>query len=180
MSSQSIPTACACCLAAMLANPRAATAAAASMTSAVNSKARALSAEQQPILGYQPKNFVEDVAVLDLDHRSILARLSMETEDGLAEAQEIYVSGRKDVLGYGELTIKDLSAKAGVDLVGSLTYATFEEYYGKSEYNDLAPTAEYADIWVQAAFDGGATTSFRSGKDFDFSSFGLEGRAGKL
>ena len=148
-------------------------AAASSVASAVNSKARSLS-EPKQILGiYQPKTYVEDVAILDLDHRSILARLAMETEDGMAEAQEIYASGRKDVLSYGDsdLTIKNLSAKAGVDLVDSSTYKMFVNYYGKSEY---------ADMWVQAAFDGGATTLFSGGTvDFTSSSVGVEGRAGK-
>ncbi len=93
----------------------------------------------------------------------------------MAEASNVYASGRNDVLGYGDdkLTIKNLSAKAEAEFVGSLTYKTFVDYYGKSEY---------ADMWVQAAFDGGATSSFSSG-NVDFTSesfyFSLEGRAGK-
>lgn len=127
--------------------------------------------EQQAFLGlYEPETNVDDIAALDLDHRSIVARLATGDEEGLLEAQDVYSKGRDGDGDGSGLTIKRLSTMAG-DLTASSTYQTFVKYYGESE--------DYADQWITKSFEGGATTSLANG-DVDFSNFDVEGRAGKI
>ncbi|KAL7543689.1 hypothetical protein ACHAXR_012997 [Thalassiosira sp. AJA248-18] len=153
---RALPT-CACCIAAMLANP----------SLAVAATTRAMS-EQQAFLGlYEPETNVDDIAALDLDHRSIVARLATGDGEGLLEAQDVYSKGR-DGDGSG-LTIKLLSTMAG-NLAASSTYQNFLKYYGESDY---------ADQWIEASFEGGATSSLANG-DVDFSNFDFEGRAAAI
>ena len=114
---------------------------------------------------YKLETNVDEIAALDLDQRSIVARLATGDEEGLAEAQEVYTKGRNpdDEI----VTISDLSVKAGELLSNSSTYNTFVDFYGGSDY---------ADRWVTASFTGGATDGDFY---FDFSQFDVEGRAGK-
>ena len=130
---------------------------------AVSSTTRAMSSEQAFIGLYTPDSNVDKIAVLDLDQRSIVARLAAEDDEGLTEAQNVYSNGRITDAA-SDLTIKGLSIDASDVLSGSATYQLFVDYYGDPEY---------ADRWVAASFDGKATL------DVDFSKFDVEGRAGK-
>ena len=92
---QTLPT-CACCIAAYLTAPVA--------TAIKVGGARALS--EQSFLGlYDPTNNVDAIAALDLDQRSIVARLATGDRNGLTEAQSISSNGRR----ISELNIKSLS-----------------------------------------------------------------------
>ena len=146
---------CACCAAALLTGHDA----------AATATATRATAEQAPFLDYKLETNVDEIAALDLDQRSIVARLATCDEEGLTEAQEVYTKGRN--LEEEIVTIRDLSVKAGELLSNSSTYNTFVDFYGGSDY---------ADRWATSSFTGGAT-----GGDFyfDFSQFDVEGRAGK-
>ena len=157
-----MPTACACCIAAMLTKAATAVAAVSSTTT------RAISSEQAFIGLYTPDSNVDKIAVLDLDQRSIVARLAAEDEEGLTEAENVYSNGRITDTA-SDLTIKGLSIDASDVLSGSATYQLFVDYYGDPEY---------ADRWVTASFDGKATT-LNDAVNVDFSKFDVEGRAGK-
>lgn len=150
--------ACACCVAAVLAGHDA---------TATRTAARMM-AEQAPFLEYHLETNVDAFAALDLDQRSIVARLATGDEDGLTEAQSVYSNGR-DIADdkIPVVTIRDLSVKAGEQLSNSSTYNTFVEFYGGFDY---------ADQWATASFTGNATGEMF---DFDFSQFEVEGRAGK-
>ncbi len=149
---------CACCAAALLAvHDAAATATVTRVT-----------AEQAPFLEYKLETNVDEIAALDLDQRSIVARLATGDEEGLAEAQEVYTSGRNlEDESNTVVTIRDLSVRAGEQLSDSSTYNTFVDFYGGSDY---------ADRWATESFTGGATDGDFY---FDFSQFDVEGRAGK-
>jgi hypothetical protein len=150
--------ACACCVAAVLAGHDA---------TATPTTTR-MTAEQVPFLEYHLETNVDEFAALDLDQRSIVARLATGDEDGLTEAQSVYSNGRDladDKIPV--VTIRDLSVKAGEQLSNSSTYNTFVEFYGGFDY---------ADQWAAASFTGSATGEIF---DFDFSHFEVEGRAGK-
>lgn len=154
-----MPTTCACCIAAMLTKATAV---------AVATTTRAMSSEQAFIGLYTPDSNVDKIAVLDLDQRSIVARLAAEDEEGLTEAENVYSNGRITDTA-SDLTIKGLSIDASDVLSGSATYQLFVDYYGDPEY---------ADRWVTASFDGKAT-ALNDAVNVDFSKFDVEGRAGK-
>ena len=165
MTSQgrSVPTTCACCIAAMLTKATAVAAVSSTTT-------RAISSEQAAFVGlYTHDSNVDKIAVLDLDQRSIVARLAAEDEEGLTEAQNVYSNGRITDHTASDLTIKGLSIDASDVLSGSATYQLFVDYYGDPEY---------ADRWVTASFDG-KTTTLNDAVNVDFSKFDVEGRAGK-
>ena len=138
----------------------------------------------QTFLGrYEPSTNVDDIAALDLDQRSIAARLAAGTYAGLREDEEIYSKGRAyDSAATAAIpnrtTLRSLGTifAAGDDQmatdavmgVGSPTYESFVEYYGGQDYPDR---------WIQAAFDGIAV-DFDEG-DADFSKLDLEGRSGE-
>jgi len=135
---------------------------------AVATTTRAISSEQAFIGLYTPDSNVDKIAVLDLDQRSIVARLAAEDEEGLTEAENVYSNGRITDTA-SDLTIKGLSIDASDVLSGSATYQLFVDYYGDPEY---------ADLWVTASFDGKAT-ALNDAVNVDFSKFDVEGRAGK-
>lgn len=135
---------------------------------AVATTTRAMSSEQAFIGLYTPDSNVDKIAVLDLDQRSIVARLAAEDEEGLTEAENVYSNGRITDTA-SDLTIKGLSIDASDVLSGSATYQLFVDYYGDPEY---------ADRWVTASFDGKAT-ALNDAVNVDFSKFDVEGRAGK-
>lgn len=149
---------CACCVAAMLAGHD---------VTATTTTTRA-TAEQAPFLEYHPQTNVDEFAALDLDQRSIVARLATGDEEGLTEARTVYSNGRvMDDDKIPSVTLRDLSVRAGEQLVNSSTYKTFVDFYGGYDY---------ADRWVTASFEGSATDDTF---DFDFSQLEVEGRAGK-
>jgi len=122
---------------------------------------------EQAFLGqYEPETNVDAIAALDLDQRSIVARLATGDRDGLAEAQIVYSNGQES----SELNIKRLSTEAETDLSASPTYKTFVEYYGESDY---------ADQWVDASYRADAT-SFSGNGNVEFRNFFLEGRAAAI
>jgi len=134
---------------------------------------------QPPFLNrYTPTTDVDDIAALDLDQRSIVAKLASGTFEGMKEAGLIYVEGRPVVdeggivvsapLFEGRTTVQSLSTNVedAIDLADSATLRLFETYYGSTDY---------ADRWIRASIDG-AETTFENG-NADFSKFGLEGRA---
>ena len=149
---------CACCAAALLTGHDA----------AATATATRATAEQAPFLEYKLETDVDEIAALDLDQRSIVARLATGDKEGLSEAREVYTNGRNFVDAQITLvTIRDLSIKAGQQLSNSSTYNTFVDFYGGSDY---------ANRWATASFTGNATGG---DFDFDFSQFDVEGRAGK-
>ncbi|KAL3808429.1 hypothetical protein ACHAXA_003836 [Cyclostephanos tholiformis] len=152
--------ACACCVAAMLTG-RDATA---------TSTTTRVTAEQAPFLEYHLETNVDEFAALDLDQRSIVARLATGDEEGLTEARMVYSNGRvlDDDDEIPSVTLRDLSVQAGEQLVNSSTYNTFVDFYGGYDY---------ADQWVMASFGGIATGDMF---DFDFTQLEVEGRAGYL
>eukprot|EP00580_Thalassiosira_gravida_P015601 CAMPEP_0201663610 /NCGR_PEP_ID=MMETSP0494-20130426/5351_1 /ASSEMBLY_ACC=CAM_ASM_000839 /TAXON_ID=420259 /ORGANISM="Thalassiosira gravida, Strain GMp14c1" /LENGTH=522 /DNA_ID=CAMNT_0048142239 /DNA_START=113 /DNA_END=1681 /DNA_ORIENTATION=+ len=122
---------------------------------------------------YTPSTDVDDIAALDLDQRSIVAKLASGTFLGLKEAEEIYSNGRFDAPGDDggdgtKITVQSLSTnvEGAIKPVDSATLAMFERYYGSTDY---------ADKWIRASIDG-AETTFANG-NADFSKFGLAGRA---
>ena len=149
---------CACCVAAMLA---------AHDATATPTISR-VTAEQAPFLEYYPQTNVDEFAALDLDQRSIVARLATGDEEGLSEARAVYSDGKvTDDDEIPSVTLRDLSIGAGEQLVNSSTYKTFVDFYGGSDY---------ADRWVSASFEGISTDDAFG---FDFSQVDVEGRAGK-
>ena len=132
----------------------------------------AMSAQSAIVNHDKSETNLDAIAVLDLDQRSIIANLATGTEEGLLKAKHIYSAGlNSDNTGEttAALTIQSLSTTAGEDLLSSSTYQIFSDYYGKPDY---------ADAWVQASFQGEATTRLGYG-NVDFTSLGLEGRTGK-
>jgi hypothetical protein len=135
---------------------------------AATATANRATAEQVPFLEFKLETNVDEIAALDLDQRSIVARLATGDEEGLTEAREVYTIGRnRDDGKVAVVTIRDLSIKAGEQLASSSTYNMFVDFYGGSDY---------ADRWANASFTGGATGG---NFDFDFGLFDVEGRAGK-
>ena len=131
----------------------------------------AINATEQPFLKrYEPETNIDNVAALDLDQRSIVARLASGTEEGLRDAQDVYSKGRNHIPGSQiDYTLQSLSLRAYDELKASLTYQIFVDYYGQDDY---------ADRWIQASFNGNAT-SLENG-NADFSHFSLEGRTGEI
>lgn len=153
----SLPKACICCMMASL------------LTKSVTVSARAVE-EQAFLKMYTPDTNVDAVASLDLDQRSIVARVATGDEDGLSEAMDIYSMGRTDNDSSSAMTVKRLSTLAEEAFMGvSTTYQDAVNYYGDTTY---------ADHWVSAAF-GGKATSLSAKGNVDFGTFGVEGRAGK-
>lgn len=87
IGTSSVPTACLCCVAAAAMLTKSGTAA------AVEQPSRQM-AEQSFLSVYTPSTNVDDIASLDLDLRSIVARLAKDSETGLTEAKDIYTNGR--------------------------------------------------------------------------------------
>lgn len=163
--SSSLPTACICCVAATL------------LANAKSVSARSTSSETKILGMYTPNTDVSNYATLDLEQRSIIARLATGDKDGLSEANDIYTNGRSGVNPItggsgGGMTMQSLSTNALSEFTGvSATYQTFMDYYGD---------ASYADSWVSASY-GGLETTFTDSNDYnvDFRVFDIEGRAGK-
>ena len=161
--SSSLPTACICCVAATL------------LANAKSVSARSTSSETKILGMYTPDTDVSNYATLDLEQRSIIARLATGDKDGLSEANDIYTNGRSGVnpiTGATGMTMQSLSTNALSEFTGaSTTYQTFMDYYGDGSY---------ADSWVSASY-GGLETTFTDSNDYnvDFGAFDIEGRAGK-
>ena len=106
----SLPKACICCMMASL------------LTKSVTVSARAVE-EQAFLKMYTPDTNVDAVASLDLDQRSIVARVATGDEDGLSEAMDIYSMGRTDNDSSSAMTVKRLSTLAEEAFMGvSTTY----------------------------------------------------------
>ena len=149
----SLPIACICCMATLQSAP--------------------VSAAEKPFFMYTPDTNVDQMAALDLDQRSIVVSLAASDEEGLTEAKNIYMLGRKDddvSSSAGAMTMKRLSTLAEEEFLGvSSTYQDFVDYFGSTDY---------ADQWISAAF-AGAQTSMNNDVNIDFGKFGVEGRGGK-
>lgn len=128
--------------------------------------AAARGAAEQAFFGqYTPETNIDSIAALDIDQRSIVARVASGDEEGLVEARDVYSNG---VTGSSSLTLKGLSTLADEKLKWSTTYQTFKDYYGGSGF---------ADKLIEASFEGVEMPIGRG--SFDFGYFDVEGRAGK-
>jgi len=115
--------------------------------------ASSASAATEIARGYETDNDVSDIMVMGTDLDAMDDAILLDTPDGLATAQDIYGNG-----DASNTTFKSLSSS-------SSPLASFEEYYGSSDY---------ANEYIMAGFANGAT-SFTNGNS-DFSSFGPIGQ----
>lgn len=165
VGTSSVPTICICCVAAMLTK---------SSTATTATMSRAMAAQQSFLSIYTPSTNVDSIASLDIDQRSIVARLAKGNSKGFAEARQFYVNG--GTYAGQTRTIQSLSTGAQQEFLGgaySTTFLDYTDYYGDTDY---------ADAWISAAFEGGET-EFRASTSHgsvDFGNFDFEGRAGEL
>jgi hypothetical protein len=81
-----------------------------------------------------------DLAVIDLDQRSIVAQTALASAEGLRQAKSVYEQGR---VRNSTKTLQSLSTDQ-IYPSGD-TFQTFQIFYGG--------VSDFADLWMQAAFD---------------------------
>jgi hypothetical protein len=105
-------------------------------------------------------HILQQQASIDLDQHIITEELAKQTADGFQEARTIYSLHIQPLSSDGE-DMRDTNGEFFP------YFQWFIDYYGQSNY---------ADDFIVAAFDGGATISGMTG-NFDFSLYTLSGRA---
>lgn len=107
--------------------------------------------------------------LLDLDQRDIVLLLENYTDASFTTAKGIYTAGANSV-GYSLRNFSinnDKQMRVNGDGEYYVTFQKFVDYYG---------SFDYADKLISAAYD--ATSVDLGGKEFDFSTYSFEGRAG--
>lgn len=103
---------------------------------------------------------VGDWARIDIDQRAIVARTSLTSLQGLLDAKKVYTQGVNSPSGS---TLQALGT--GEVFRDHPTFKAFQSFYGDN--------AEYADQWVQGAFNG--TSVVLGSRTAAFPSFDVDG-----